>query len=105
MKGQILFQLAKGKAHATPGKLLAQRLGVKDTRQIRLSIIDLIEEGYPICSSTQKPYGYFLAENKVEIQQSLEQLRSYIIQLARHYKYLRKSAKHFVEEKQLSLKL
>ena len=105
LKSAVLSQLKNGKANAITGKLLAQRLNERDTRQIRLAIEELIRDGYPICSSPHKPYGYFIAENVGEITEALRVLRyGYGMEIFRHYKYL-KLAGHKSFSGQLVLKL
>jgi biotin operon repressor len=104
MKTEVLHQLSTGKGNAIPGKLLAQRLGERDTRQIRLTIQELIEDGIPIIGATKPPYGYFIAETPQECTECLKQLRGYGVMLFRHYKYL-KRASHKTFAGQLSLRL
>jgi len=88
LKIAVLSQLGTGKAHAIPGKLLAQRLNQRDTRHIRLAIIELIEQGYPIIGDSAQ--GYFIAENHEEVKECLKRLKyGYGRMLYRHYKYLR----------------
>ncbi len=42
LKQVVLRTLGRGKNSAIPGKILAQRLGERDTRNIRLAIVYLI---------------------------------------------------------------
>lgn len=68
LKQQVLgFILChQGQAQAIKGSVLASLLGLKDDRHIRLIFRELISEGYPIASSVQKPYGYFLVKDREE---------------------------------------
>lgn len=101
-KLRVLHSLHLGRDKALKGKELCQRLGERDTRQIRLAIQDLIEEGYPIIGLASK--GYFIADNIEDCRENLETLMSYIKMLARHHKYLLKaSQKKF--SGQLSMKI
>lgn len=103
-KSTVLAQLNTGRAKAVPGKLLAKRLGERDTRQIRLTIQELREEGIPIIGSPSPPYGYYIAETAEECTENLKQIRSYGVMLFRHYKYLKRAAlKKF--SKQLAMRL
>ena len=101
IKQAVLSQLGTGKGKALPGRLLAQRLNQRDTRQIRLAIQELIEQGIPVIGSAK--YGYFIAEDMEDCRENLEVLRSYGKMLWKHYKYLRLASRKFTG--QLSLKL
>lgn len=91
LKAEILRQLNIGKDKALTGALLKQRLGLRDTRAIRLAIINLIvEDGIAIVSNSK---GYFLAETPEECKEALKKLRSYGVMLFRHYKYLKLAAR------------
>ena len=90
LKAEVLRQLGIGKDKALTGNLLKQRLGLKDTRPIRLAIIDLIvDDGIPIVSNDK---GYFLAQTPEECKEALKKLRAYGVMLFRHYKYLKLAA-------------
>ena len=94
LKSAVLSQLGKGKSQALHGKRLAQRLGEKDTRMIRLAIQQLIVEEHPIIGSAK--YGYFIAETANECRENLDQLSSTLKMVGRHRKYLQKASfKHF----------
>ena len=87
LKTAVLSNLNFGHNHALTGKVLRQRLGLKDTRQIRLAIVDLIEYNQvPIVFSGK---GYYIAETPEECAEALLKLRAYIIMLAKHRKYLK----------------
>jgi|TARA_R100001530_G_scaffold62107_1_gene44739 hypothetical protein len=88
LKQAVLRNLSKGQAKALTGKQLQDRLGERDTRSIRLSIIDLIvQDGHAIIGDSK---GYYLAETKEECDIALDTLRnSYGMMLFRHYKYLK----------------
>jgi len=91
LRQAILEQLGTGKAKAIPGKVLAQRLGERDTRSTRLAMIDLIvEKGIPIVFSAK---GYYIAETPEECKEALKKLRKYGVMLFRHYKYLKLAAR------------
>jgi len=87
LKEKVLHQLNIGQDKALTGALLMSRLGLKNTRAIRLAIIDLIEDGHPIIGDSK---GYYLAGTRKECEKALDTLRnSYGVMLFRHYKYLR----------------
>ena len=105
LKQRILLNLGKGKGSAVLGKVLAKRLSEKDTRYIRLAIIELIEKGYPICGTARPPYGYFIAENADECQECLDQLMSYLKMIALHHKHLLKASRNLINPFQTKMTL
>jgi hypothetical protein len=96
----ICAQLQKGKEHAITGKILAQRLNLKGTRQIRAVMAELRHAGIPIIGGQT---GYFIAANVDEILEAKEYLRSYIIDLAKDLRDLKRIAQKYAG--QLSLKI
>lgn len=91
LKHCLLLVLRTGQENAIKGKHLAELLKEHDTRSIRLAIDELIENGYPICSSPHSPYGYFIAASPEEANESLAILRSYGKNLFRHYRNLKRA--------------
>ena len=92
LKSAVLSQLSKGKENAITGKDLAHRLGQRDTRQIRLAIDELIQDGNVICSTPHQPYGYFIAATREEVNEAMRRLKyGYGRKIYRHYKCLEAS--------------
>ncbi len=109
LKSEVIRHLHKGKQNALTGKILAQRLGEKDTRRIRLAIEDLIEQDkQPICFVTKKdnaPSGYFIAETPKEVDECKRIIKySYGIKLFKHY-YALERAKQERFSGQMSLRI
>ena len=99
-----ILQLHRGKTRAITGKDLAQLLGELDDRRIRKEIRELIADGHPIASSTESPYGYFMAETPEEVDQYLKQLKSRLVKDAyRRRDFKKAAAKALSKEKQLAL--
>jgi hypothetical protein len=99
-----ILQLHRGKARAITGKELAQVMGAPDDRLVRKEIRELIAEGHPIASSTEKPYGYFLVDTPEEAEQYLRQLKSRLVEDAYRRRDFRKAAaKSLNKDKQLAL--
>jgi len=97
----VYRNLSTGKCYAIKGKLLAERLGEKDTRKIRLAIMEIIKSGIPVVSG---PTGYFIAETPEECAECLEVLNSYIEMTSLHRKYLKFAAeKKFVGQMKLGI--
>ena len=70
----------QGRGKAIKGAEIALLLGQKDDRFIRLCIRDLIADGCPVASSVQKPYGYFLVENRAEADKYRQTLKNRLIE-------------------------
>jgi predicted DNA-binding transcriptional regulator YafY len=98
-----ILQLHRGKRRAITGKELAQLLGDTDDRPIRKEIRRLIAEGHPIASSTEKPFGYFIADSIQEAEAYMLSLRSRLIEDALRRRDFKKAAKSLNKEKQLAL--
>lgn len=71
----------EGKSRAITGKELAGMVGHRDDRKVRLVIRELISEGLPVASSTEKPFGYFIPVSIEEAKQCTESLRSRSIEI------------------------
>jgi predicted DNA-binding transcriptional regulator YafY len=98
-----ILQIHRGKAGAITGKELAQVMGEQNDRLIRKEIRDLIADGFPIASSTEKPYGYFMAETPQEVEQYLKQLKGRLVEDAYRRRDFKKAARTLNKEKQLAL--
>ncbi len=97
--------IAKGSAHAITARTLAQALGHRSDRKLRVIIAMLIEAGHPIASSVGAQPGYFLIENAEEARRYLTTLRSRAVTtMIRYRDFSRAAQKHFnVEIEQLPL--
>jgi predicted DNA-binding transcriptional regulator YafY len=99
-----ILQLHRGKHRAITGKELAQLLGEENDRLVRKEIRELIAQGHPIASSTEKPYGYFIADSIQEAQEYMLSLRRRLIEDAlRRRDFKKAAAKTLTKEKQLAL--
>ena len=76
---RILLQ-HQGRTKAIRGSELAQMMGFKNDRAVRLAIRDLIADGYPIASTTQEPAGYFIAASLEEANEYMDDLKGRLIQ-------------------------
>ena len=86
----VLQQLRVGKSNARSGKVLATILGEKDTRRIRLAIIELIEfHGDVIIGDAQ--CGYYIAENVNQGVEACERLMKTLRSLGYHHKVLQRA--------------
>jgi len=93
----------RGRGRAIKGQEIAQKLGFKDDRQVRLIIRDLIADGIPIASGTESPAGFYLVENKDEADIYMDDLRSRLKEIAIRRWQFRLAAKmsleHFIQLK------
>ena len=81
-KSRILHQLGRGQGKSYPCRLIAYYCGSND-RSVRYMIRDLIEEGYPIASTTGKHPGFFVADTPEEVKDYAQSLRDRLIEDAR----------------------
>jgi hypothetical protein len=96
----ICAQLQKGKEHAITGKILAQRLGLKNTRSIRIAMAEMRHAGIPIIGGQK---GYFIAADINELNEARQYLLSYIKDLCLDLKYLKRISARYAG--QLSMRL
>lgn len=82
MVGQVKDILYRhwGRESAIKGREIAAILGLRDDRQIRMIIRDLIKSGVPIASSTEEPAGYYIATGKEETEEYIRVTRSRLVQ-------------------------
>lgn len=86
----VLRCLHVGKEGAFTGKQLATLLGEKDTRRIRLAIIELIEfHGDVIIGDAQ--CGYYIATTTDEGAEACERLMKTLKSLGHHHKILQRA--------------
>ena len=78
----ILTTEARGAGHAIKAKALADEVWLPE-REVRALIRELIGEGHAIASSTQPPYGFYLAVTAEEKRRYAAQLRSRIAEMAK----------------------
>jgi len=103
LKDEIIRRLKRGKPNALPGRLLAQRLGFKDDRQIRIAIRELIAQGYPIASSVSPPMGFFIAQDRMEAVQYLSDLKGRLVEDAYRRRDFKIASRAILQPEQLAL--
>jgi len=67
-------------------------------RRLRLIKNELVREGVPILSATKEPAGYYVPATHEELRTGLKTLQSYIIELCRDYRDIKKSGRIFLEK-------
>ena len=103
IEAQVLHELTgTDELHALHGKVLAQRLGHRDTRKIRLAIIALLKKKCTILGDAT--HGYYIAESPEQCTAMLKRLRKTGKMLFLHYYYLR-LARDAKFSKQLAMKI
>ena len=66
--------LSEGAENAIPGREICELLKI-NIRELTAAIERERRAGIPICASTGKPYGYFLANSKAEMDSYCNSLR------------------------------
>lgn len=97
LKQEVLKHLKHGQSKAIKGQVIAERLGFKNDRAVRLAIRDLIAQGVPIASSVSEPQGYYIAETYQEALEYMAGLRSRLIQDAMRRRDFKLSAYRYFE--------
>jgi len=105
LKKAILYELKRGNLNALPGRILAQRLGFKDDRRIRLAIRELIAEGYPIAASVSPPMGFFITQDKKEAGRYLSDLKSRLVADAYRRRDFKIAARAILQPEQLTMSI
>ena len=80
----------QGRAKAITNSALAEIIGVHD-RYVQLMIRELISDGCPIASATDKPAGYFIPENWREVEDYANSLKNRLIEDAKRRRDFKKS--------------
>ena len=86
----------QGRSKAIKGMEMARLLGFRDDRSIRQVIRELIAEGYPIASSVQKPFGYFIVATRQEAEYYAQSIRSRLIEDAIRRRDFRRAADQYL---------
>ena len=78
---KAILEHHQGKTQAITRRELRHllELTLSQDRKLRLLIAELRHEGLPVLFHTQTPAGYYMPESLKELQDGMEQLRSYII--------------------------
>ena len=105
LKETVRAQLHLGHARALPGQFLANKLGLKNDRQIRKVIRELIADGLPVAASVQRPHGFFIAETKQEIKSYATVMKSRLVEDAYRLRDFKRASFKTLKPEQLVLKL
>lgn len=90
IKTDILRCLRRGHNQAIRKDTLRKVLNLRDDREMRQIIIELIKEGTPIVTAKTKPFGYFIADTPEEIKECMEKMKGYCIESAIHRRDLKR---------------
>lgn len=107
-KDLLLSFLGTGRKQAIPGYTLAMLCKYDSNGSDRMTrrMIDLlIEEGYPIASTTSKPPGFFLAETKEEVLKYAGGLRGRLIKDAIRRQDFLRASRQILQPEQLKLEV
>lgn len=87
-----ILERHQGRHRAITGLELAKMLGQRDDRKIRLIILELIENGLPVASTTKQPAGYFIPISYQEAREYEATLKSRLINDALRRRDFRRAA-------------
>ena len=94
LRDGILEHLKSGRENAITGRELANRLGERDTRNIRDEIAKLVHDGIPIASTMEgEPKGYFIIKNHEEAKRYMASETSRINHMAQRLRDFQSAAK------------
>lgn len=103
LKDDVRELLRYGKEEARTGKELAGVLGLRNDRNIRRAIRELIADGVPIASTVAFPYGYYIANTIEEANEYMKDLRSRLVNDAYRRRDFKLAARNILEPGQLGL--
>ncbi len=108
IKEKLIRHLGKGRQGALTGKTLAY-LFESDSdgqdRHLRMIIGELIEEGYPIASTTESPAGFFIAQTAQEVKRYAQTLRSRLIKDAVRRRDFLRAARPILKPEQMKMEV
>lgn len=70
---RVISHLQTGKKKARSRAFLMQKTDLSD-RRVRRAVAELRAQGYPVCSITAKPGGYWLSNDASELREFIAQL-------------------------------
>ncbi len=89
---QKILSRHEGPERAITGKELAGMFGYKNDRAIRLIIRELISEGLPVASSTERNPGYFIITTRRQAEDYALSIKSRLINDALRRRDFRRAA-------------
>ena len=94
----------RGRGSAVGAGELAEIFGYRDDRPVRKAIEQLIMEGFPVCSATEWPAGYFFPADVAEARRYTKSLqkRACMIFIRRRH-IIRDTARYYEEARQEAL--
>ena len=103
LRQAILSLLPKGKENAVTGDILAKRLGLRGTREMRQVIKEMRHDGKLIGLSVRKPRGYYLIQTSEELLECMSTLKGYCVEAAIARRDLKIAGKKLLDPYQISL--
>ena len=86
----------EGEASAIPGRELAAMFNLRNDRQVRLAIRELITDGLPIAANTESPAGYFIVATRQEANRYAGSIRNRLIKDAIRRRDFRRAADQYL---------
>ena len=90
-----------GRDKAIKAEELASRFGYIDDRPIRKAIEGLIDDGFPVCSVTEEPAGYFFPASVEEARKYSKSLQRRAVRIfLRRRHIIRDTARYYEKVRQ-----
>jgi hypothetical protein len=89
--------LPEGRANAIGARALARRLGV-DTRTLQQLVVEAIERGVLVGSTSVEPAGYFLITDERDLELGIAHLRSRALACLARWAKVRRAARARFDE-------
>lgn len=103
LKQEVRFLLRTGREEARTGGELAAILGFKNDREVRQAIRELISDGLPVLSNVHPPYGYYIANDPLDVTEHLGELRHRALEVLGRYKDLKLASRTILQPHQMEL--
>ena len=93
-----------GRNNPIMAETMASSLDYSDDRLIRKAIAELIDDGFPVCSVTSEPAGYFFPASVEEARIYSKSLQKRAVRIfLRRRGIIRNTARYYEEAKQVRL--
>lgn len=87
-----------GRSAAVKAESLAAHFGLKDDRAVRKAIEEMIDGGFPVCSVTEPPAGYFFPADIGEAQKYTVSLRRRALRIFQRRRHIVRSTARYYEK-------
>jgi hypothetical protein len=93
-----------GRRNAVKAEALAERFGCENDRPVRRAIKELIDGGFPVCSATDEPAGYFFPSGVEEARRYSKSLQSRAVRIfLRRRRIVASTARWYEKARQMEM--